>query len=140
MVDQMLKNLAACRRPGFHLWGRKIPWRSEWLPTPVFLPGEFHGQMSLAGSSPRGCKESDTCSVAQSCLAAAPRTAAGQASLSFAVSQSWLKFRSIESVMPASYLILCRPLLLLSSIFPSIRVFSNKSALHTESSQTLLSD
>ena len=39
---------------------RIIPWRREWLPTPVFLPGEFHGQRSLAGCSPWGCKESDT--------------------------------------------------------------------------------
>ena len=45
-------------------------------------------------------------------------------------SQSLLKLMSIESVMPSSHLILCRPLLLLSSIFPSIRVFSNESALH----------
>ena len=40
------------RRPGFNPWVRKIPWRSEWLPTPLFLPGEFHGQRSLAGYSP----------------------------------------------------------------------------------------
>ena len=38
---------------------RKIPWRTEWLPTPVFLPGEFHGQRSLVGYSPWGHKESD---------------------------------------------------------------------------------
>ena len=38
----------------------KIPWRRERLPTPVFLPGEFHGQSSLAGYSPRGHKDSDT--------------------------------------------------------------------------------
>ena len=37
----------------------KIPWRREWQPTPVFLPGEFHGQRSLAGYCPWGCKESD---------------------------------------------------------------------------------
>ena len=47
------------RRPGFDPWIRKIPWRREWLPTPVFLPGEFHGQRSLAGYSPWLCKESD---------------------------------------------------------------------------------
>ena len=39
---------------------RKIPWRREWQPTPVFLPGEFHGQRSLAGYSPGGHKELDT--------------------------------------------------------------------------------
>ena len=44
----------------FNPWVRKIPWRREWQPTPVFLPGEFHGQRSLAVYSPQGCKESDT--------------------------------------------------------------------------------
>ena len=57
-------------------------------------------------------------------------TAAHQASLSIINSQSLLKLSSIESVMPSNYLILCRPLLLLSSIFPSIKVFSNESVLH----------
>ena len=63
-------------------------------------------------------------------LFAAPWTAAHQASLSFTVSWSFLKFMSIELVMPSNHLILCRPLLLLPSIFPSIRAFSNDSALH----------
>jgi len=57
-------------------------------------------------------------------------TAACQASLSFTISWNLLKFMSIESVMPSNYLILCCPLLLLPSIFPSIRVFSNELALH----------
>ena len=48
-----------CRRPGFDLWIGKIPWRREWLPTPVFLPGESHGQRTLAGYSPWGHKESN---------------------------------------------------------------------------------
>ena len=59
-----------------------------------------------------------------------PWTAACQASLSITKSQSSLKLKSIESVMPSSHLILCRPLLLPPSIFPSIRVFSNESVLH----------
>ena len=58
-----------------------------------------------------------------------PWTAACQASLSFTISQSLLKLMSIELVMPSNHLILCLPLLLLSSIFPRIRVFSNESAL-----------
>ena len=58
-----------------------------------------------------------------------PRTAARQTSLSFAISRSLLKLMCIESVMPSNHLILCHPLLLLPSMFPSIRVFSNKSAL-----------
>ena len=57
-------------------------------------------------------------------------TAAHQASLSSTVSQSLLKIMSIESVMPSNHLILCCPLSFLPSIFPSIRVFSNESALH----------
>ena len=63
-------------------------------------------------------------------LFATPWTAARQASLSITNSRSLLKLMSIESVMPSNHLILCHPLLLLPSIFPSIRVFSNESALH----------
>ena len=59
-----------------------------------------------------------------------PWTVPHQASLSFPFSRSVLKCVSIESVMPPTYLILCHPLLLLPSIFPSIRVFSSESALH----------
>ena len=59
-----------------------------------------------------------------------PWTAAWQASLSITNSWSLLKLMSIESVMPSNHLILCHPLLLLPSIFPSIRVFSNESVLH----------
>ena len=63
-------------------------------------------------------------------LSLIPWTAASQASLSITNSRSLLKFMSIESVMPSNHLSLCRPLLLLPSIFPSIRVFSNESAFH----------
>ena len=59
-----------------------------------------------------------------------PWTAACQASLSITNSRSLLKLTSIESVMPSNHLILCHPLLLLPSIFPNIRVFSNKSVVH----------
>ena len=62
-------------------------------------------------------------------LFATPWTAAHQASLSITNSRSLLKLMS-ESLMPSNHLILCRPLLLLPSIFPSIRVFSNESVLH----------
>ena len=61
---------------------------------------------------------------------ATPWTAARQASLTFTNSRSLLKLMSIESVMPSNHLILCCPLLLLPSIFSSIRVFSNESVLH----------
>ena len=59
-----------------------------------------------------------------------PWTAARQASLSITSSQTLLKLMPIESVMPSNHLILHHPLLLLPSVFPSIRVFSNESALH----------
>ena len=69
-------------------------------------------------------------SVSQSCLFATPWAAARQASLSITNSWSLLKLMSIDSVMPSNHLILCHPLLLPSSIFPSIRVSSNESVLH----------
>ena len=69
--------------------------------------------------------------MSQSCPTVCnPWTAALQASLSITNSQKSLKLMSIESVMPSKHLILCHPLLLLPSIFPSFRVFSNESALH----------
>ena len=63
-------------------------------------------------------------------LFATPWTAACQASLSITNSRSLLKLMSITSVMPSNHLILCRPLFLLPSIFPSIRVFSSESVFH----------
>ena len=49
-----------CRRPRLNPWVGKIPWRRAWQPTPIFLPGEFHGQWSLAGYSPWACHITDT--------------------------------------------------------------------------------
>ena len=49
-----------CRRPRFNTWVRKIPWRREWPPTPVFLPGVFHGQRSLVGCGPWRWEELNT--------------------------------------------------------------------------------
>ena len=62
-------------------------------------------------------------------LLATPQIAERPTSLSFTISQSLLKLMSIGSVMPSNHLILCHPLLLLPSVFPNIRVFSNESAL-----------
>ena len=59
----MVKNLPAKagdnKRCEFNPWLRKIPWKRAWQPTLVFLPGESHGERSLVGYSPWGCKESD---------------------------------------------------------------------------------
>ena len=55
LLAQTVKNLPAVQET----WLGKIPWRREWQPTPIFLPGEFHGQRSLAGYSPWGHRQSD---------------------------------------------------------------------------------
>ena len=84
-------------------------------------PLQFSAQISINGQS--------VSSVTQYVQLCDPWTAALQASLSITNSHSLLKLMSIELVMPSNHLILCRPLLLLPLIFPSIRVFSNESAL-----------
>ena len=72
-----------------------------------------------------------SCSIVKSVpFFATPCSATHQPSLSFTITQSLLKLMSIELVMPSNHLILCCPLLLLPSIFPSIRVFSNESVFH----------
>ena len=60
VVVLMVKNLPAMWRPRLDPWVGKIPWRRQWLATPVFFPGEFHGQRSLVSYSPQGHKDSDT--------------------------------------------------------------------------------
>ena len=52
LVTQMVKNTPAMQETRFNPWLGKMPWKREWLPTPVFLPGESHGQSSLVGYSP----------------------------------------------------------------------------------------
>ena len=73
LKGSVVKNLPAMRVPQVRPW--ELPWRREWLPTPVFLPGEFHGQRSLAGYSPWGLKELDmteqltlTLSISRECF------------------------------------------------------------------------
>ena len=91
------------------------------------------GNLHILSSRSRMHSVSPQCTSVQSlshirCFST-PRTAAHQASLSISNSQRLSKLMSIESVMPSNHLIFCCPLLLLPSIFPSIRVFSNESAL-----------
>ena len=59
LVAQWWRICQQCRRPGFAPWVRKIPRKRAWQPTPVFLPGESHGQRGLAGCSPQGRTGSD---------------------------------------------------------------------------------
>ena len=92
----------------------------------IYFWGLRHGDMSDPFS-----ESVQFSSVAQSCLTLCnPMDGACQASMSITNSQSLLKLMSIELVMPSNHLILCCPLLLLPSIFPSIRVFSKESVLH----------
>ena len=110
------------------------------LPTPVFWPKEFHGvtesdtneQLSLhfSGGYLAAPPFSAVQLLSRVWLFAIPCTAAGQTSLSITNTQRFLKLMSIESVRPSNHFILYHPLLLLSSFFPSIRVFSNESVLH----------
>ena len=60
LVALMVENLPAMQETQVPSLGWEDPWRREWQPTPVFLPGESYGQRSLVGYSPRGHKESDT--------------------------------------------------------------------------------
>ena len=59
LVAQMIKNLPVVQETWFSPWVRKIPGRRKWQPTPLFLPGESHGQKSLVGYNPWGRKESN---------------------------------------------------------------------------------
>ena len=91
----------------------------------MMIPGTFVQSMA-------GCEHFRCCSVAQSCPTLCDplnRSTPGLPVLYY-ISQSLLKLMSIQSMMPPNYLILCRPLLLLPSLFPSIRVFSKEAALH----------
>ena len=124
-VAQWQRICLPSRRQGFNPCAGKIPWRRKWQPTPVFLPGKSHGQRSLMGY----IKFSSVQLLSHVRLFATPWIIACQASLSITNFQSPPKPVSIESVMPSSHLILCRPLLLLPPIPPSIRVFSNESTL-----------
>ena len=130
-----------CRRHKkcqFDPWVRKIPWKSVWQPTLVFLPGKSHGQRSLTGYGPWCHKESDRNEV----------TEYAHSSVQFSCSVGSNSFQlqglqytrlpcpsptpracpptHVHWVGDAIHLILCRPLLLLPSIFPIIRVFSNE--------------
>ena len=96
----------------------------------LFFSKEPGGKCFIPGQVLSSAVISYHCSVTKPCLTLCdPWTAARQASLSFTISQSLLKCMSIKSVIPPNHLILCRPLLLLPSIFPSIRVFSTELAL-----------
>ena len=104
---------------------------SKYLNVPIFMEGFAHPLLLhpyFAVSLPDFFVAVQSLSCVW--LFVTPWTAALQASLTFTISQSLLKLTSIELVMPSTHLILCHLLLLLPSIFPSIRIFSSESALH----------
>ena len=114
----------------------KVPSYSFFLITPPpphsHHPNHPTHMTTCPSTSPAGLWEAQFSSVqllSRVPLFVIPRTAARQASLSITNSQSLIKLMSIESVMPSNHLILCHPLLLLPSIFSSIRGFSNELAL-----------
>ena len=106
-----------------HKWKCFLVWKSKFY---VMGKGEFE----LSHCTPSPGLFSSVQSLSFVWLFATPWTVACQASLSITNSRSLLKLMSMESVMLPSHLILCRPLLLLPSIFPSTRVFTNESVLH----------
>ena len=101
-----------------HQWDWDFEQRSEGRP----YPGDFIVTVQL---------------LSRVLLFATPWTAVHQAPLFFTISWSLLKLMSIESVMPSNHLILCRPLFLPPSIFPSIRVFSNESVFFASGGQSI---
>ena len=111
-------------------WSQFVPvHKSKFLNIQEFLHSSCFTQPTLNINYLR-LEFSSVQSLSRVRLFSTPWTAAYQASLSITNSQSSPKLMSIESVMPSNHLILCCPLLLLPSIFPSIRVFSNESALY----------
>ena len=106
--------------------GVRIHWDMKWKGEPSLRKLSYLWEASIRN---RYISFAVVQSLSRVQLFATPWTAAHQASLSLAISLSLLKLISIESVMPSNHLILCHPLLLLLSIFPSIGVFSDELAL-----------
>ena len=108
-----------------------LAWRIPWTEEPGGLQSMGSQRVRHDWSDLAGTQAWTFCSVqllGHVCLIAAPWTPACQASLSFTITRSLLKFMSTESLMLSNHLILCQPLLLLSSIFHRIRVFSHQVA------------
>ena len=113
MVISQCPHMQGAAREQFFLLYKRVSFISTLIPT-----SKYHHSVQFS-------------SVTQLCLTLCdPMNCSTPASLSITNSRSLLKPMSIESVMPSNHLTLCRPLLLLPSIFPRIRVFSNESALH----------
>ena len=135
LVAQMVKRLLQCGRPRFNPWDtspaspsllklrefQKVSARDK-AGIQTWVNREYLSIISFLFTTIQ--------SLSHVQLFETLWTAAHQASLSFTISRSLVKLMSIESVMPPNHLIICHPLLLLPSIFPSIRIFSNELVLH----------
>ena len=150
LVARMVNNLPAIQETRVWSWVGKIPWKREWLPAPIFFPGEFHGQRSLAGYNPWVRKELDMTERLRlalhfssvqllSCvlLFVTPWTAASCPLPTARLPCPLSTARACSNSSPSSSLWCystissCHPLLLLPSMFPSIMVFSNESVLRS---------
>ena len=115
-----------CYSKALHIFAH-VTLKAEWQG--IYFPHVSDEKIKAQKTLVNCLRFSSVKSLSRVWLFATPWIAAHQASLSITSSRSSLRLTSIESVMPSSHLILCRPLLLLPSIFPSIRVFYNESAL-----------
>ena len=122
-----MKNVMTVQGP-MHLYILLINFTTMSFPYPK-TPPTIRESGALDWAFPQSIQFSSVQSVSGDRLFATPGRVPRQASLSITKNQGLPKFRSTESVMPSKHLSLCRPLLLLPLIFPSIRVFSNESAL-----------
>ena len=148
LVAQRIKNLPAKQETQIWSLGQKdtlekematysniLAWKIPWTEEPSRLQSmgsQRAGHNWVTNTLRFSVQFSSVQSLSHVWLLATPWTAACQASLSITNSRSLLKLVSIESVMPSNKLILCHPLILLPSVFPSISIFSNESALHIE--------
>ena len=126
--------MSLCEISFWNPWTELISVLKQWLLIPWIIIETFpHAWASLVAQTVKNLLVMQEFSSVQPLrpvwLFVTPWTASHQAFLSITNSRSLLKLMSIESVMPSNYLILCRPLILPPSIFPSIRVFSNESVL-----------
>ena len=103
LAAQTVRIRLHCRRPQFNPEVGKIPWRREQLPTPVFLPGDFYGQRSLAGYSPWGCKELDTTEQLSLSLTIFKHTFLSQTQVFYQVLQSTNSYSKNSSIRYIAY-------------------------------------
>ena len=119
-VAQCERMYLPSRRCGLNPWIGKIPWRSKWQPTPVFLPGEFYGQRRLAGYSSWGHKESDTTERLTLSLTSSVLGNLGWSQASFYTVVSQISEDTTSSLSRCTFPLLASPFLPVTPISPSL--------------------